>query len=185
MVVIKMSILKTIRQSLEENPKVVVVKVLETNYLPHKDPYGWAHTVDFMVAPRGRGIYTAEELQEFMMSLVPEGLQPTSKDNFFQYSSGSLEFGKLYFDEVIGKEKIIGTLFDEELSNVNGFVNGQITIEEPYKRRIWIRPFPSEAYVRDLPKGKPGVYEYCAEPEALEKYQKSERSLLSRIIGKH
>lgn len=168
-----MSKLTIVRQSLETNPEVVIAKVFENNYLPRRNGY-WSHTMDFCVAPKN-GLYTAEELQEFMMSLVPKGLQPTCRDDFRQYDENSdLSLGKLYFDEDIGQEKVtrICTLTDEELLNVSGFVNGQRTIEEsrPYQRRTWVSPFPSKALVYDLLEGKLSS-EYSVRPEELRRYQ--------------
>ena len=176
-----MSKLSIVKQSLETNPEVVIAKVFENNYLPGRNGY-WSHTMDFWVAPKN-GLYTAEELQEFMMGLVPEGLEPTSKDDFRKYDKKSdLSLGKLYFDEDIGQEKVtrICTLTDEDLLNVSGFVDGQRTIEEsrPYQRRTWVRPFPNEALVEDLLEGKLGS-KYSIRPEELKRYQSG---VLQRLL---
>ena len=181
--VIKMSKLTIVRQSLETNPEVVITKVFEKSYLPGRDGF-WSHTMDFFVAPKN-GLYTAEELQKFMMGLVPEGLQPTCKDDFSQYDQNSdLSLGKLYFDEDIGQEKVtrICTLTDEQLFNVSKFINGQRTIEESraYQRRTWVRPFPSESLVRDLLEGKLSS-EYRIRPEELKRYQPG---FFQRIVGR-
>ena len=141
-----MSKLSIVRQALETNPEVIIVDSQERNYLPDRSGF-FCHTMDYWVAPKD-GLYTAEELQDFMMSLVPEGLQPTCKDDFRQYDKNSdLEFGKLYFDEKVGEErkitKRILTLTDEELFNVAGFVNGEQTIDndviQEYTRRTWVK----------------------------------------------
>lgn len=92
-----MSKLRTVREWLETNPEVIIAKVLENNYLPGRKNC-FSHTVDFWVAPKN-GLYTAEELQGFMMGLVPDGLQPTHKNDFRQYwEDGDLNFGRLYFN---------------------------------------------------------------------------------------
>jgi len=179
-----MSKLSIIRKSLEEDPEVVIAKVFERNYLPGRIGY-WSHTMDFWVAPKN-GLYTAGELQEFMLSLVPKGLGPTLIDNFSQHGEKSvLDFGKLYFDEQIGEEKVTRTctLTDKELLNVSGFVDGKTTIEEtqPYVRRIWVKPFPDEAFVRyaleerrRVMEGERGgdiSLEHYVHPEVLKRHQ--------------
>jgi hypothetical protein len=145
--------------------------------------------MDYWVAPKD-GLYTAEELQDFMMGLVPEGLQPTCKDDFRQYDKNSyLSFGKLYFDEKVGEErritKRILTLTDEELLNVAGFVKGEQTIDkdvtQEYTRRTWVRPFPNESFARDVLDGKLEYSEYQAKPSDLKRYQPN---LLQRLVGK-
>jgi len=167
-----MSKLTIVRQALETNPEIVIAKVFEKKYFEnYVSTTGWCHTLDFFIAPK-KGLYTADELQAFMIGLVP-GLAPTAKDEFRQYKGGGMDFGKLYFDEAVGKEKItrIGAITDEELKHAAGFVDGQRTIEEtlPYQRRIWVRPFPSEAFVKDVLENK--VRESGATSQELRKYQ--------------
>jgi hypothetical protein len=180
-----MSKLSIVRQALETNPEVIIVSSEEINYLPDRNGF-FCHTMDYWVAPKN-GLYTAEELQAFMMRLVPN-LEPTCKDDFLQYEkSGNLELGKLYFDEDVGQEKVtrVCTLTDEQLLNVSGFVKGQRTIEETrsYERRTWVRPFPNEAFARDVLDGKLENSEYGARQSDLKRYQ-SQQSLLQRILGK-
>jgi len=155
-----MSKLTLIRHTLEKNPNVTIVHVDEKNYLPERY-MRFSHTVDFWIAPK-TGLYTADELQDFMMELVPEGLKPTTVNNFRQYN-GDLSFGRLYFDEKIGEERTITkkilTLSDEELLNVAGFVDGKrasidTEVTEEYRRSTSVRPFPNEAFIGDLLKGK-------------------------------
>ena len=182
-----MSKLKIVRQALETNPDVVLVNADERNYLPGRSGF-FCHTVDYWVAPKN-GLYTADELQAFMMELVPN-LEPTCKDDFRQYSkNGDLGFGKLYFDEKVGQgrriTKRILTLTDEELLNVAGFVDGKQTIDkdvtEEYTRRIWVKPFPNEAFARDILDGKLKYSEYSARSTDLKRYQPN---LLQRLVGK-
>ena len=180
-----MSKLTIVRQVLETNPEVVIVNTDERNHLP--DRLGFCHTVDYRIAPKN-GLYTADELQEFMVSLVPEGLEPTMKDDFYQHGKGGLlNFGKLYFDEKIGEERItrICTLTDEELLNVSGFVDGRRTIEEthPYTRRTWVRPFPNERFIRDVLNGELEFSEYSVTSRVLEDYKpkSTRKSLLGAL----
>ena len=170
-----MSKLTIIRQSLETNPEILIAKVFEENYLPERKGH-LSHTIDFWVAPKN-GLYTAVELQAFMMCLIPEELEPTYKDNFLHLHhdrKSDLIFGKLYFDENIGQEKVtrICTLTDEELLNTSKFINGQRIIEEsqPYQRRIGVRPFPSEAFVEDILRGKLSS-DLRVKPKELKRYQ--------------
>ena len=176
-----MSKLTIVRQALETNPDVTIVNVDE------RDEYGYfSHMVDFWVAPRN-GLYTSDELQVFMMRLVPD-LEPTLKDNFIQYSDAlkTLRIGKLYFDEKVDEDKVAGisTSTDERLLNVFEFVrfvNGERTIVEAgdYSRRTLVRPFPNEAYTRDVLDGK--LSDYWTNLRDLERYQPN---LIQRIFGR-
>ena len=162
-----MSKLETVRKALEGNPEVVVVDLQTKNYFPGRDGH-FTQTADFLVAPTV-GLYTAEALQRFMHSLVP-GLEPTTQDAFSQHKD-TLEFGKLYFDEKIGEERVVTqvthTMTDSELTraieimgkggieNIYGLndqgmlvVNTDKTMD--HLRRTWVSPFPTEQFVRDL-----------------------------------
>ena len=163
-----MSKLTLIRHTLEENPNVTIVNVNEKNYSPgeREDFKGYIHPVDFHVAPK-TGLYTADELQEVMVGLVPKGLEPSKVVNFSQwYGRGDglsdLILGRLHFNEKVGGErritKRILTLSDKELSDVIGFVDGKRTIDtdvtEEYSREIVVEPYPNEAFARDFLDGK-------------------------------
>lgn len=139
-----MSKLTQVRKVLQENLNVVIVGALERNYLPDRSGL-WSRTVDFHVAPKTGGVYTAEELQTLMISLVPE-LEPTYKDDFHKWSR-VMQFGKLYFDEDIGAEVIRReiTLTDEDMFLFDGFVDGRRVIEctEKVRQRTRVRLFPN------------------------------------------
>lgn len=139
-----MSKLTLVRKALQENPDISIVDAPERNYLPYKDGY-WSHTVDFHVAPKTGVIYTAKELQALMMSLIP-GLEPTCRDDFREWER-EIDFGKLYFDEVIGVEDIRReiVLTDEDMFLSAGFVEGKQIIEKriDVMRRTWVRLFPN------------------------------------------
>ena len=142
-----MSKLAHVRKALESNPKIKIVGAPEKNYLPERDDSGnWSHTVDFHVAPKTGGVYTAEGLQALMMSLVP-GLEPTWKLDFCEGRSHEMTFGTLFFDEEIGtkavRRKIV--LTDEDMFSSDGFVDGKLVIECTNKilRRTWVRLFPN------------------------------------------
>ena len=139
-----MSKLTHVRKALEDNPNITIVGALERNYLPDSNGY-WSHTVDFHVAPKTGGVYTAKELQTLMMSLVL-GLEPTCKDDFREWDR-EMEFGKLYFDEDIGTEAVRHEIIltDEDVFSSDGFVDGKRIIErtEKVQRRTWVRLFPN------------------------------------------
>lgn len=137
-----MSKLTLVRMALQNNPKIMIVGAPERNHLPDRSEC-WSHTMDLYVAPRV-GVYEAEELQAMMMSLVP-GLEPTRKDDF-RDCDHDIEFGKLYFDEVIGTEYVRReiVLSDEELFSTSGFTDGKLIIENvlQVQRRTWVSLFP-------------------------------------------
>jgi len=165
-----MSKLETVRKALEGNPEVVVVDLKTRNHFPGRDGY-FTQTADFLVAPTV-GLYTAEALQRFMHSLV-SGLEPTTQDAFSQYKD-TLEFGKLYFDEKIGEERVVTraahTMTDSEftsaiditeggLENIYGLNDQGVLVINTGKttdhlRRTWVSPFPTEQFVRDLLEGR-------------------------------
>ena len=139
-----MSKLTQVRTALEDNPGIAIVGAPECNHLPNRVSY-WSHTVDFHVAPKTGGVYTAGELQALMMSLVPE-LEPNQKDDFWE-SDLAMQLGKLYFDEEIGTEVVRReiVLSDEDMFSSPGFVDGKCTIQrtERVQRRTWVRLFPN------------------------------------------
>lgn len=75
-----MSKLSKVRDALQRNPKVVIVAVEERNYIPERNGF-WSQTIDFVVAPK-KGLYTAKELQQFMMDLIPPDVELTRMDKF-------------------------------------------------------------------------------------------------------
>ena len=181
-----MSKLSVVRETLEKNPGVVIVHTDKKVYLPDKNGF-FCHTIDYWVAPKD-GLYTAKELQRFMLGLIPN-LPPTSKDDFVQWKKdGELQFGKLYFDEKVGEERTITkrilVLTDEELLDANRFVGGKLIIDkdvtEDYVRRTWVRPFPNEAFAMDVLNGKLRNYEYGANQNILRRYKPS---LLQKLVG--
>lgn len=149
-----MSKLTHIRKALQNNPNIKIVSAPERNYLPNRDGF-WSHTVDFYVAPTG-GVYTAKELQELMISVIPE-LAPTCKDDCRDWGH-ELQFGRLYFDEDIGTEIIRReiVLTDEDMFTCGGCIDGKRIIEgsEKVRRRTWVRVFPNVKIAEEALTGK-------------------------------
>jgi len=181
--------LQRIREALASNQDATVVRVEEHNYLPHRKGY-FNHTIDFYVAP-AEGLYTAHELQEFMMNLVPE-LETTSVDVFWDYDE-SISFGKLYFDESIGLEKIVthteAKITDPELANSEGFTDGYRKtyedVTQDLRRRTWVRVYPNQKYIHDLLVGRLEFGEYRTDKNVLKEYQpKIEKKYQPNILGK-
>lgn len=150
-----MSKLTHVRKALQGNPNITIVGAPERNYLPGRDGY-WSHTVDFHIAPKTDGVYTAKELQALMMSLVP-GLEPIYKNDFLEFDR-DMKFGKLYFDEDIGTEAVRHeiVLTDEDMFSSGGFVDGKQIIErtEKVQRRTWVRLFPDAQIAAAALKGE-------------------------------
>lgn len=169
--------LAKVKQALNGNDDVVIVNAEEKIYLPERNG-AWSHTVAFWVAPK-RGLYTADELQNFMMKLIPN-LEPSSKDDFKE-DPYKITFGRLYFDEKIGEERVttkrVITLTDKHLFDVAcGFPGGKKTIETDevfdYRRRVWVRLYPNERFARDVLDGKlPSICDFLVEKEVLQKYK--------------
>lgn len=141
-----MSILERVHTALQENPNITVIGLLEGNFLPNKAPGGWIHIRDIFVAPSTPDIYyDIEALQSFMKSLIPE-IPPTSMDPFKVLDDG-IGFGKLYFDEVIGTEKLHreSTIHASDFKPPEDCINGVLTIDQTQElwRRTIVRVFPS------------------------------------------
>lgn len=172
-----MSKLTHVRKALQDNPSIKIVGAPEQNYLPGRNGY-WSHTVDFHVAPKTGGVYTAKELQALMMSLVP-GLEPTCKDDFREWDR-EMEFGKFYFDEDIGTEAVRHevVLSDEDMFSSGGFVDGRRIIErtEKVQRRTWVRLFPNAQIAAAALEGE---NEYRIPKNELAKY----RGIVARLAN--
>lgn len=137
--------IEIVKQSLAQDNRIVVHRIIEYNHLP-EDCCPWVQTFDIIVYPK-KGLYTIRELQALMMSLVPNGLRTSCKDDFSE-GSASFGFGRLYFDEVVGyktsKHEI--QLTDESLLHAKGFINGKYFTEssQDVSRRTWVSLFPDK-----------------------------------------
>lgn len=124
-------------------PSPHTIDNIEQNHLPDNDGF-WSHTVDFHVAPKGKGIYSEQRLQTLMMLLVPR-VKPSQKDAFFD-AGDALRSGKLYFDEQIGIEEVHSmiTLTDPDVPKSQVFVEGKLTRHRTKKImcRVWVSLFP-------------------------------------------
>lgn len=149
--------------SLQANPDVVVVGGYEHNYLKDGQmptPNGfWSRTLDIYTHPKDP-IYDADELNEFMYGLVPE-LEPTCSDRFRQYGdrrSGTLELGKLYYDEAIGTVATSAVVqLKEGLSIVRAGIltPGWATSRTAdLLQRTWVRVFPDAGHLADAAEGE-------------------------------
>ncbi len=164
----KMNEFKIIQESLERNPDVVIAYThKETDSFCRGGPFHPLQSVDYWVAPKN-GLYTESELQEFMENLVPD-LTPISTDDFHQFPYG-LRFGRLYFNEEVGKvnTSTTGTI---KLSEDEVEVNNCKDITEPYIRRMVVSVFPCNEYVMDFFEDKENkMSQYSASASDLEKY---------------
>jgi len=168
-----MSKLSTLRQALVSNPKVVIVgepmaEYLSTgggSYYPETRHTSWSwdgfdrwiisQTYRFVVAPKG-GLYTAKELQKFMMGLTND-LKPAYVKDFIE-AIDNLEFGYLLYKEEIAEEKRFVTrrieLTDKE-AEFSNFKDGlwvgappnwpvDVVEDISHIREIFIMPYPNE-----------------------------------------
>lgn len=149
-----MSKLSVIENALRENQSIFFI-MLESNYVLKKSPdHDLAHLINFCVAPKS-GIYEADDLQEFLISLIPKNTDPepiSSINSFserqeegFWGSDNEIEFGYLTFNEIIGEEITRITLTEENTYLVKDFSGDNRTIEKkrPLERRIFVRLFPN------------------------------------------
>jgi len=141
-----MSKMLVVRNALFSNPNIVVIDIQANCFIPSYYCSSWSETVSFVVAPK-KGVYDREKLQEMMLQLVP-GLEPDAKDDFYAWDTG-MKFGKLYFDEQIGEEKIRREIVitDESLlaKPPEEFFGGKRVIETTkiLQRRSWVYLYPN------------------------------------------
>jgi hypothetical protein len=176
-----MTSLEKVLTAVQANSEVALYQTIPRNFMPRRDGY-WSQTVTIIVYPH-KGIYTAQELNDLMDSLVPEGMKPTSRDAARDGGS-SLEFGKLYFDEVIGTETHNIVLDDQSWFNKDGnygadFFHKTTTWDEELKRRTWVLVYPDKVVTELIypPSGVEvedptwSISEYRIEKEALKSLQ--------------
>ena len=131
------------------------------------------HIVKYYISPKDE-LFKPKELDEFMMSVIPQGLKPTyaltsqSNGEVDNPAFVGLRFGISYFIEKLGErqkfqrdEILLASAFsrlpltktDYAMGNSNGFVNGQRIVNGgsiDLERVISIRLFPSEAVGKDI-----------------------------------
>lgn len=158
---------KIVKKALEENPQVIIVDLKLESSFPRRIGYV-TQTANFSIAP-SMGLYTANELQEFMQGLIP-GLKPYAQGDFFQADEiKELHFGYVGFEEKIGEERIESThvMTDPEftqtfdygkgLENVYGLDEEGILVRRKvidHLRRTWVNLYPNEQFAKDLLEGK-------------------------------
>lgn len=89
-----MSVRISVLEILCGNPQVEVA-ICDVTLFSGAQPF--QRMVDLYVAPKS-GLYLAHELQDFLQSLIPEGILPTSRQVFREWSD-EMMFGRLYFHD--------------------------------------------------------------------------------------
>lgn len=145
----------------------MIVDCQERNYVGDRDLVyqnrHCAQTVEYWVAPK-IGLYTPEELQRFMMGLVPD-VEPTEITDFsYSEPADCLRCGILTFDEKIGLGVTFTTVIEEITDNElvdcreftsckREFIDHGADVTKAYIRRILVIPFPDEAIARSFLRG--------------------------------
>jgi len=105
--------------------------------------------IEFFVAPKN-GLYTVEELQEFLFKLASRNFCKSITS--FLDRGPCMEIGSLHFWELIGKKTIREkvTIFDKHLRLAPGFLDGKRTVlkKENVLRCINVRLYPDETILR-------------------------------------
>ena len=112
------SILKDIEKTLQSDKGLMVVQTTVPSELDRKPGGIYRHDVGFAVAPLdlsimsdGLGVYTVDDLEAVMMSLLPKGLMDkVTGTSPFRTEMGNLYFGQMVVDEVIGKATTVESL---------------------------------------------------------------------------
>lgn len=176
-------LLTKIKQTLKTNPNVHIFDVFEEKIIDFDksgeiydleliipvSSYSFddtfnAHSIAYLVTPKNKPLYDANELQAFMMGLIPDNFKPKRITNF-HFRDDTLHLGCLLFQEKIGNGKlsINRELFfnDEYMLKFysDKFPEGKIktgyNLIRSYYRQICIRPYPNETlakkYMYELP----------------------------------
>lgn len=156
--------LTIIRQTLESNPNAVIVATEEKTYFPEgaENRTGLIQFVYFRVAPQ-QGLYTPERLEEFMLGLIPVGLEPSyvykpfvREDSFIGRRGEYFYFGHVQFYDVVGRSTRTYTLTDEKLLNAIGHENRETVVEGlPLERMIRVNSYPDREIAKRFTERKP------------------------------
>lgn len=149
--------LSIVKNALENNPNIRILEVRRGNYLSIIRSGPWSETYDLITVPE-EPLYDINKLQELMLSLIPNGLEPTSITDFYKFGKHGIYFGKLYFDEHIGLEKTLTELAitdpdllkDESLKLEFSYGKKLIKKERPLQRRTWVSLYPSAEIAKNL-----------------------------------
>ncbi len=142
------SVLSRIAGALNANPAI-----FHTVGYPVAEPNSEVcHWVEYFVAPKTGGLYCALELQEFMMSLLPN-IDAYNNGHKFDQDSHGIDFGALRFDEQIGGQVLwcITTITDKDMP-ATGKKSFRST--RPAIRRIFVRPYPNAQIAKEASEGK-------------------------------
>ena len=104
-----MKIYHAIKDELEKKSNVVIVRKYEMNYIKENKLYGGTCAIKYflIVAPK-EGLYTVEELQEFMVNLIsPDIIKPAAViPCLYDPEIGGSNVGHLVFNEAVGEVTI-------------------------------------------------------------------------------
>lgn len=197
----KMSTLKKIREALKNNKNIFSFERNERTFLPSpgESPFyqsveenGFSHSIQFYVSPK-EGLYTTKELNEMLISLIPnECGKPRDickfqeKENAEGRGVARMVCGRLEYIEVLGREHLIQNLvienddpvparkgaliayYDQTRKTRNVYINRELL------RWIEINVFPNVLFAKLAMDGdfKTGFGRFYLYKEEFEKYRR-------------
>jgi len=167
-----MNKLETIDAFLKNKADVYLGKTfIDDNFYNLKN--GSIHKVEFLVAPN-RPKKDVFDLEEFMLTLIPENLVPNGI-KVFRKDDSSITYGYLVFDDIIGSVATTDIYVSDDsyiIKKLGGtgkiLENNTIMNSYDLRRRIFIHPFPSKNILTNALNGKLGLYNITT--DNLDKY---------------
>ena len=112
-------------RTLDENPNAKIVKPPEHSISHKENPSTIYYSVRHYVAP-AHGLYKADELNEFMRSLVPR-LKPNHVYEFSEDKHYGLWLGDIRYDHIVSNEREISRILSmsKKFDQMNGADNAR------------------------------------------------------------
>lgn len=155
------SLIEGIAKNMNQNPDVVFyflengLDYLNTYATIAETQYGKRLKDLHIYAASKSGKYTASELNDFMLSLIPENVKPVESRKC-EYIGGYLRYGNLYFKQKVGVVTETIELTDEgilaspkEALERSGFPDGTRVTKRDAFIGILLKVFPDEQLLND------------------------------------
>jgi hypothetical protein len=137
-----MSTYRDILSKIENMPEATLLDEINWKWL-NNPVKGVSQFITLIVVPTSP-LDSADQLQEFLESLLPEGAQPYSYVHCVDFpEQGKMQVGKLDLAEIIGVVKKVVVLTDPDLAEDRDLYDTTTNLV----RKIVIRVFPSVASI--------------------------------------
>lgn len=155
------SLIDEIVQNMNKNPDVIFYRLekgldyLNTYATIAETQYGKRLNDFHFYAASKSGKYTASELNDFMLSLIPENVKPV-ESRMCDHIGGYLRYGNQYFKQKVGEVNETIELTDPDLLGLprealerSGFPGGKRVTKRDAFIGILLKVFPDEQLLND------------------------------------